>query len=165
MTRLREDASPGKAAPIDFVVAARNAGRDVMNDEARKAAAERGIALEIPADEDDLAARFLCVAIKMTLKSLPHLPIGSRAPAGEALKKLAQSLDIAARVFSAVEGSAAAAPKTAPDLWNGPENVRYESDHPSTENDRVEPSPARERRELEPEDVPYRPGVDLKPPE
>jgi len=92
------------SAPIDFVVAARNAGRDVMNEEARKAAADRGIALEVPRD-DDLAVQFLCVAIKLALNALPHLPIGARAPAGEALKKLGLALDICARVFSVAEGS------------------------------------------------------------
>jgi hypothetical protein len=135
---------------IDFVVAARNAGRDVMNDQARKVAAERAEELALPLPADPGTGR-LCAAIRSALKALPHLPIGSRQPAGEALKKLALALDIAARCFSFAEGSTPAA------TWPAaPDN------DPPTDNAQ---EPSRVSRELEPEDVPYRPGVDAKPPE
>lgn len=94
---------------IDFVVAARNAGRDVMNDQARKAGAAAGHELEISPEERNVLTRHLCLAIMAVLKVLPELPIGSRASAGAALKSLALTLDISARVFSIADGSAPAA--------------------------------------------------------
>ena len=122
---LRQAQDEGRGA-IDFVVAARNAGRDVMNDQARKIADERAHELEISPTADP-ATLHLCWSIRDCLKALPHLPIGSRQPAGEALKKLALALDIAAKCFSYAEGSALA-------FAAGAATARQADDNPPTDD-------------------------------
>ena len=140
---------------IDFVVAARNAGRDATNDQARAAAAKLADKLTLPETEDG-AVFHLAAAIKCALKALPHVAVGSRAFAGEALKKLAFALDTQARVFALAEASAPAH-HTDPHTDEAP---------PARSIDAPGGSAAgRGAREIDPDEIPYRPGVDLKPPE
>lgn len=119
--------------PIDFIVAARNAGRDVMNEQARKAGAEWAERGQPLFGGEDAATRHLCRAIYFALRALPHLPLGARAPAGEALKKLALALDISARVFSVAAGET---PAHLPDDPGSAANAASpgSADHPGTDD-------------------------------
>lgn len=132
----------GISAPIEFIVAARTAARDIMVEDARKRAREAATAFVFPIDVAEWPQarpmHALMRAIRQVLHCLPDLPPGSLAPAGEALKKLALTLDITARVFSIAAGALPAA---------------GDASHRSKGR-------AVCGREIDPGDIPYRPGVD-----
>lgn len=97
--------------PAEFVIAAKNAARDIGWIVASRAEAHRaGTALEIP-EALGLPERALCIAIREVLLAAPSLATGTRAPAAAALSALARALDLCQRPPTAPAAKALPTPE------------------------------------------------------